>query len=51
MSYLNCYFRLHTKELKYIELFAYLIEKQSIDIRNRYSKIIPKKSHFRLSLT
>ena len=31
------------KDLIYTELFSYLIEKQSIYIRNRYSNNIPKK--------
>ena len=41
---LHCYFRLYAKELIYVESFAYLIEKQSIYIRNRYTKKIPKKA-------
>ena len=31
------------KRVTYTELFAYRIEKQSIYVRNRYSKNIPKK--------
>ena len=35
---LRCYFRLHTKELIYIELFDYLIEKESILKRKKILK-------------
>ena len=39
-------FQILYKRVIYIELFAYLIEKQSIYVRNRYSKNIPKKTLF-----